>query len=121
MESISLRLPPGVFISTTIAAAFCLCAVETTRDMRVAEPASMGRLKSTMTTVFPDATGCVDTGEAKPVNCLPQTKRTLKQSSPKLMWQRKRFLLTSSIFYHSWLFSGLPVSFGTNKNKLLFH
>ena len=64
MLSMSLRLPPGVFISITIAAALLFCAVETTRDMNVEEPGSTGKLKSAMITVFPvpaPATGLAET------------------------------------------------------------
>jgi hypothetical protein len=52
IEIMSLRVPPGVFISITIAAAFWFCAVETTRDMKADEPASTGTLKFAMIT-FP--------------------------------------------------------------------
>ncbi len=50
MEVMSLRNPPGVFISMTMAAALLLCAVATTRDMNVDEPGSTGRLKSAIMT-----------------------------------------------------------------------
>ena len=56
MDSMSLRSPPGVFISMTMAAACWLSAVETTRAIKVDEPGSTGTLKFAMITFpFPDA------------------------------------------------------------------
>jgi hypothetical protein len=96
--SMSLTLPPGVFISITIAAAFWLCAVETTRDMKAAEPASTGKLKSVMTTVFPDVADCADTVAAENGK-LPTTSKTRPVTSkPKIIEAQKAFCVNFSIF-----------------------
>ena len=51
MSSMSLRSPPGVFISITIATACWAWAVETTRAMNADEPGSTGTLKFAIITM----------------------------------------------------------------------
>jgi hypothetical protein len=91
MESMSPRLPPGVFISITIAVAFWLWAVATTRDMKAAEPGSTGTLKSAMTTAFPDAAGWVDAVAEEPKKLLTTSKNSTATSNPKMIETRKTF------------------------------
>jgi hypothetical protein len=106
MESMSLKSPPGVFISITIAAAFWPWAVETTLDMNAAEPGSTATSKFAMTTTFPlfdasDWTDAADAGTKKQ----PNTNSKSAAQTRTHIDARKTFLLSLNnflLFFDIW-------------------
>jgi hypothetical protein len=66
--------------------------------MKDAEPASTGRLKSAMTTVFPDAAGCVDTAAAETSKLLTTSKTSPITSKPKIIEAQKNFRVSFNNF-----------------------
>ena len=90
MLSILPKLPPGVFISMTIASAFWLRAVATTREMKASEPRSTGRLKSATTTAFTVVVNW-EGAWAKTSKLLAANKKSPAKSKPNSIKTRKSF------------------------------
>ena len=96
--SMSLRYPPGVFISMTMAAACWLWAVETTRAMKVDEPGSTGALKfAIITGSFPEAAGWADATVVEPEKAPTASKKSTAQTKPKIE-TRRTFTLSFNKF-----------------------
>jgi hypothetical protein len=96
----------------TIAAACWLCAVETTRAIKVDEPGSTGTLKfAIITDPLGLAIAWADAAVAELEKQPAASKKSTVKSKTKID-ARRIFLFIFGKSIYSWLFGKLPISFG---------